>query len=71
MPLEEVLANILESISVEWMDASDSGTPYETREDNYQEPVLDTYDLLYDEESIGAKHKKLFDDIIHTIYDSL
>lgn len=71
LPLAQVISHIMESIVTEWRDAADSGTPYITREGGYQGPVVDTYDLLNDEEPIEANHQELADDINNTIYDGL
>jgi hypothetical protein len=65
--LESVVAHIVESVTTEWMDAADSGTPYESREGGYQGKTFDTYDLLMDEEPIEAESHELFVDIVHTI----
>ncbi len=67
LTLERVISHIMESLSLEWVDAADSGTPYETREGGYQGPVEDTYDLIREIEPVGCENEALFNDIINVI----
>lgn len=63
LPLEQVISHIMKALSDEWLEAADSGTPYETREGGYQGPVEDTYDLIHEIEPIGCENEDLFNDI--------
>ncbi|MBN1495373.1 MAG: hypothetical protein JXA07_01300, partial [Spirochaetes bacterium] len=67
--MNDVLAIIMEGIFSEWGDPSDEGIGWESSEGGWQGEVLDSYDLIYDEEIIPTSNNKILEDILESIQE--
>lgn len=66
-PIDEVLELIMNGIHSEWGHPEDEGVAWESREGGWQGKVIDSYDLIMDQQIIPTENEEILNDVIGAI----
>lgn len=66
-PIDEILELIMSGIQSEWGHPENEGVAWESREGGWQGKVIDSYDLIMDQEIIPTENEEILNDVLGAI----